>query len=515
MIIGNYSVYKASFIFSLTAGLFLFLISITPKAYAANLTNSSNTITTSRPSASSPFSAGAASGDTLASIYNNGSFYLASDSAKTIKSFTGSYTDVGTIVASQSAALTTVYFGETLGIAAFNGADVLTVPISAMHRIRFTIPTTIPANGDIVITFPSLATGDANNEASPSASTFQFNNMDANAGTLIQIVDDGVNIDASTTPTATNPSGGGDGPDIHIATTSIITAGSVVDIYIGCSAATTSCSAQAPTLINPTKTAVAGTADVWKINVQTRDAGDINLDNATIAVGTIDSVTVRATVDPTLSFTITGIANATAVNSGNTTGCLQDETTNTGIAATATEVNLGLLLDPPGTDVKIRSIAAQRINISTNGAGGYALTATSSGTLINPSTGFFLESSTTPTAFPAATDWFGIHACGLDTYGAGISTTFWNTTASNTQCGTCVTGSGSCPNAVGGGNICKYGWPTQASALTLASDSVGPVGNTVAAGNGIISVAYAGTVDALIPPGEYRTVITYVATPTF
>ncbi len=482
---------------------FLALFLVNNEVYAADLVNSSNTITTSRPSASSPFSAGAASGDTLASIYNNGSFYLASDSAKTIKSFTGSYTDVGTIVASQSAALTTVYFGETLGIAAFNGADVLTVPISAMHRIRFTIPTTIPANGDIVITFPSLATGDANNEASPSASTFQFNNMDANAGTLIQIVDDGVNIDASTTPTATNPSGGGDGPDIHIATTSIITAGSVVDIYIGCSAATTSCSAQVPTLINPTKTAVAGTADVWKINVQTRDAGDINLDNATIAVGTIDSVTVRATVDPTLSFTITGIANATAVNLGNTTGCLQTETTNAGIVATSTEVNLGLLANAPsGTDVKVGNIAAQRINISTNGAGGYVLTATSSGQLINPATGFFLASATTPTAFPASgADWFGIHACGLD-----VTTATWNSTAS-TACNTYISGSTN--------PVCLYAWPTQTTAITLASDATGPVGNSLTAGNGVVSVAYAAATDAGVPPGEYRTVITYVATPTF
>ncbi len=518
MIIGNYSVYKASLIFSLTAGFLLFLYLITPKAYAANLLNSSNTITTSRPSASSPFFVNAATGDTLASIYNNGSFYLASDSAKTIKSFTGSYTDVGTIVASQSAALTTVYFGETLGVAAFKDADVLVVPISARHKIQFTIPTTIPNTGDIIITFPSLATGDANNEASPSASTFQFNNMDANDGTLIKILDDNTDITANTTISATNPSGVGDGPDINITIdTGTIAAGSLVEIFIGCTTvAAGDCTVSTPTLINPTKSAVAGTADVWKINVQTRDDSDINLDNATIAIGTIDSVAVRATVDPTLSFTIVGLANGDQVNLGNTDGCLQAETTNTGIPATATEVNLGLLLDPPGTDVKIRSIAAQRINISTNGAGGYALTATSSGTLINPSTGFFLESSTTPTAFPAATDWFGIHACGLDTYGGGISTTFWNTTATNTECGTCVTGSGSCPDAAGPGtNICKYGWPTQASALTLASDTTGPIGNTVALGNGIISVAYAGTVDALIPPGEYRTVITYVATPTF
>lgn len=518
MIFGNYSIVKIGIIATLLSGFFIFLSSSLLKADAATLIGASNTITTSRPSASSPFSANAATGDTNASIFDNGSFYLASDSAKTVKTATAVLTDVGTIVASQSSALTTVYFAETLGVAAFASADVLFVPITAMHKIQFTIPTTIPNTGDIILTFPSLATGDANNEASPSASTFQFNNMDTLDATLIKILDDDTDITANTTIAASNPSGAGDGPDISITIdTGSIAAGSIVEIFIGCTTvAAGDCSAQTPTLINPTKSAAAGTADVWKIGIQTRDGSDVNLDNATVAVGTIESVTVRATVDPTLSFTITGIANGAAVNLSNTTGCLQDETTNAGIASTATEVNLGLLGNSPLVDAKASNIAAQRINISTNGSGGYVLTATSSGSLINPATGFFLESSTTPTAFPASgADWFGIHACGLDTYNATIGTTFWNTTISDTECGSCPSTSTSCPDASAGTNVCKYGWPTQTSALTLASDSTGPIGNTIAAGNGIISVSYAGGVDALIPPGEYRAVITYVATPTF
>jgi len=441
----------------------------------------------------------------LASIYNNGSFYLASDSAKTIKTATAALTDTGTIVASQSSGLTTVYFAETLGVAAFNGADVLFVPITAMHKIQFTVPTTIPNTGDIILTFPSLATGDANNEASPSASTFQLNNMDANDVTLIKVLDDDTDITANTTISASNPSGAGDGPDISITIdTGSIAAGSLVEIFIGCTtAAAGDCSVQTPTLINPTKTATAGTADVWKIGIQTRDASDVNLDNATVAVGTIDSVTVRATVDPTLSFTITGIANGAAVNTGNVTGCLQTETTNAGITSTSTEVNLGLLANTPsGTDVKVGNIAAQRINISTNAAGGYALTATSSGQLINPATGFFLESSTTPNEFPSSgADWFGLHVCGLD-----VTTATWNSTAS-TACNSYVDGSTD--------PICLYGWPSTGTPLALASDSTGPIANSLVTGNGVVSVAYAASVDAGIPPGQYRTVVTYVATPTF
>src|SRR5690606_9365897 len=96
------------------------------------------------------------------------------------------------------------------------GADVLLFPITAMHHIRFTIATAIPTDGEILISFPALLAGDANNEASPSASTFQFNNMDTDAGTLIKIVDDGTDITSDTTLTATNPAGGGDSPEILI-----------------------------------------------------------------------------------------------------------------------------------------------------------------------------------------------------------------------------------------------------------------------------------------------------------
>lgn len=475
------------------------------KSDAATLVNASNTLTTSRPSASSPLNAALGTSDTLANIFNNGSFYLASDSAKTIKTATGAVTDAGTIVASQSSGLTTVYFAEQAGVVGHAGADVLIVPITAMHKIQFTVPQTIPNTGDIVLTYPTLATGDANNEASPSATTFQFNNMDTNDATLIKVLDDDTDITGNTTISASNPSGGGDGPDIIITIdTGTVAAGSIVEIFIGCTTVSAGdCTVQTPTLINPTKTASAGTADIWKMNVQTRDGSDSNLDNATVAVGTIDSVTVRATVDPTLSFTITGIANGAAVNLGNTTGCLQTETTNAGIASTSTEVNLGLLANTPsGTDVKVGNIAAQRININTNAAGGYALTATTSGQLINPSTGFFLESSTTPNEFPSSgADWFGIHACGLD-----VTTATWNSTAS-TACNTYVDGSSD--------PICLYAWPATTTPLTLASDSTGPIGNSLVTGNGVISVAYAASVDAGIPPGEYRAVITYVATPTF
>lgn len=471
--------------------LFTFLIFSTQNSFAADLVNARDTISTSRPSAASPLSSNVSSGSTTASIFDNGSFFLASDSAQIINSGTGAMVDSSTIVSSQSADLQTVYFGQTVGNNGAAGAHVLMVPITAVHTIQFTTVTEIPAGGDVFITFP----GSADNSASPSATSFAFNGLNAGGGLPATVVTNNITCNASSFVTS---------PAIMCETTGSVSAGTTITIIIGCTSQSSgSCTAQSPRMINPTKTASAGTADIWKLIIETRDAGDGTLDSATVSIGTIESVTVRASIDPTLSFTITGVPNGSPVNTGNTTGCLQTENTNSGISSTSTAVNLGLLADSPsGTDVTVGNIAAQRINISTNGANGYVLTATSSGQLINPTTGFFLASSTTPTAFPASgSDWFGIHACGLD-----VATATWNSTAS-TACNSYISGSTD--------PICLYAWPNTTTPLSIASDATGPIGNSLIAGNGVVSISYAAGADAGVPPGEYRTVITYVATPAF
>jgi hypothetical protein len=288
-------------------------------------------------------------------------------------------------------------------------------------------------------------------------------------------------------------------PAIICDTSNIIAAGTTVSIHIGCTAQSGgTCTTQAPRLINPTKAATAGTADVWKVRVETQDASDATIDNATVSIGTIDSVEVRASVDPTLTFTIAGVSNGVDANTGNATGCLATEDTNAGNVSTATLVNLGVLANTPtAIDTQVGNVAAQLITISTNATGGYNLTATSSGQLQNFATGYAIDSVTTPAAFPNGLHYFGLNACGLD-----VSTGTWG--ANN--CETEITGSS---------NACNYGWPTKTTAVTLATDASGPVGNAIAAGNGLTTVRYAAGVDARVPAGEYQTAVTYVATATF
>lgn len=467
-------------------GILLAMLFMTDSIEAASLSSASATLTTSRPSASTPIQANALSGVGQLSVFNNSSRFLASDSAKTIRG-AGIISNNNIVIASQSADLTTVYLGGTLGTGVGQGADVLFVPITSMHSIKFAVTTTIPSGGRIVLTYP----GAGNNSASPSATTFAFN-------------------DLQNSHVVSNPASGCNtvvvsAPVITCTTNAIISAGTTVTVLVGCSAQSGgSCTTPIPRLINPTKSsATAGAADVWKIGIQTQDnsGSPVNLDNSTVTIGLVESVTVRATIDPSLTFSIVGVANGDPVNVNNTTGCLQTEPTNSGIGSTATEVGLGSLSVAPGTNTKLNNIAAQTLTVTTNGANGYSITATSSGRLTNSATGFSVNSSPTPLQFPASGAFFGLHACGLD-----ADVTNWNSTG-NSACNTYITGSTD--------PICEYAWPTQTGAILIAQDNSGPIGNTVAAGNGIVSVSYAATQDVTLPPGTYQSVVTYVATPSF
>ncbi len=473
-----------------------FLWSARSTVSAATLTSVKDTITTSRPSPASPLSADAASGAVQLSIYNNGSRFLASDSARFINTTSGNTVGNAVTIASQSADLTTIFLPSTAGTSTFtpNGPAVLIDPITSVHQIQFATVNAIPIGGKIVITFP----GSGSNIASPSATTFSFNGLN---GSVTNIKANFSAGSAACTFTAAAP--------VITCTTStaIVTAGTTVTILIGCTTAGTSCSTanQVPTVINPTKTAAAGTGDQWKVLIQTQDASSNLIDSAKAAIATIDSVVVQAVVDSYLTFTIGGVANGSQVNTGNTTGCTisSSETTNTGIASTATIVDLGTLANTPSaTSTQISNEAAQLLTITTNAKNGYALTATASGQLINPETGFFVNSVTSPAVFPNAKPFFGIHPCGLD-----VSATTWVGGGANQTCGSYITGSG--------GTECWYAWPTQTTSLTLASTTTGPIGNTVTAGSGLVTVLYGAGVDPTVPAGSYRSAITYVATGTF
>lgn len=441
-----------------------------PKPALATLSLVKDTITTSRPSASTPLQSTVLVGDTQATIMDNGSRFIASDSAKLIG---GPATLEALNVASMSgsavpsAGQRIVYFSSAAaGSHMANG--VIMTPVTAKHTISFST-TGIPSGGKVQIVFPA---GDTSNQASPSATGFSFNGLVAG-----NVAATGISVSACTPTAATGT--------IECVLSSDF-AGGAVTVTIG---------STTPALINPTKTAVAGTADTWSILIKTLDDSSVLLDSVRARIATIDSVEVYATVDPTFSFTIAGKTTGAAVNVGNTTGCTNTELINTGISSSATDVNLGVL-----TPSAI-NISSQLLTVTTNGSGGYVLTATSGGHLLNPESGYWInDAQTTPTnnntpvpvALTMATTAFGIHPCGLDVTGAT-----WGT------------------GATGGGAGAKYANPSTTYYYTLATDNTGPIDNSIAAGNGLTTVEYAATISAVVPAGNYRTYLTYVATPTF
>lgn len=449
-------------------------------AEAATLGNASDTISTSRPSASAPLAADQAASATQVTIIDNGSFYLASDSA-VIRPDTGETQNTVTVatMSAASGGQRTVTFVGTAPANAHHAGDPLVVSVTAMHTVEFQTIQAVPVSGRIVLTFPALTSGDANNAASPSASTFQFNGL---SDSEVSVLSGTTDISGNITAVVTNPTSGNGGVvTLTLDGATSIPAGTVVNVFLGCTAVnTSSCTTQAPRIINPTKSAAAGTADTWKLRIDTQNASSVNLDTADIRIATIETVQVAATVEPTLTFTIAGINNATTLNNGRVTGCPSStpDVTNAGIASTTNYINLGVI------HTGQINVAAQDMTVSTNAQSGYVLTATSSGKLLNPASGYFFASDTTGSTMTAGTEEFGIHACGTDA-NTGLF--------------------GSASVLSGTGNVA---WPTATTPLTIAS-------RNAAASSLVTTVSYHATVSGGTPTGSYYSVITYVVTPTF
>lgn len=454
---------------------FLVLFLSAGKVSAASLNNAKDTISTSRPSAASSLVAGYTAPITQITITENGSRYIASDSAKLLGGTLEAVTIASMSAANYpSANQRVLYF---TGVTAQNHGIGTTVhvPITAKHTVNFRTIGSIPLNGKIRMIFP---VGEATNQAWPSATGFSFNNLAGQTGpTAPNISVTGMGAAGCSSWTVTASTG-----TIDCVVSAGVTGSANITINIG---------STTPILINPTKAAGAGTADTWGITIKTLDSGGAEIDYAKIKIATIESVEVYATVDPTLTFTIGGIVNATAVNTGNT-ACTNSEVVNTGFDSSATEVNLGVL------GPSQMNISAQLMTVSTNGGGGYSLTATSSGHLIDSDIGYWIaDAQGTPTNndlpvpayVNAGTPAFGIHACGNDvvagTWGTGVT----------------------------GGSNAKYANPSPAYYYILAADTTGPI--IGASGNGMTTVEYAATISTAVPAGSYHTVLTYVATPSF
>jgi hypothetical protein len=462
--------------FILLPVLILFALLIPRQTLA--FSSASDTITTSRPSSSTPLNGNATAGNMYADVYDNKSIFLASDSARlwVTAGHTGP-TPENIYVASASADRTRVYFNSNLASTHPGGYTVLTNGVAARHTITFTLSQNALVNEKINIVFPQPAAGDVY-AASPSATAF----MGLSAGVTTGIT---MTPSAGGTCTITVPN---NYTITCTVTGSQIAAGATITAVVGSST---------PFLLNPTKGNTIGTADSWRLTLRHLTSADGPTGEADyrVAIATIENVEVTAQIDATITWTIAGIpdginlySDGTWGNSGcNSTGF--NFTTNAGAGSTATPnaVNLGYLTNNP-------NYAAQKFTISTNAPGGYVLTATSSGKLKSKANGWEIanvqgtnltaNNTPAPAAMPGGdVDAFGISACGTNA-NASFDT-----------------------NPAAYGNPAT-GTPGTPYSYTLASYN-GPVGSDN------ITVVYGAKAKSTSPAGVYKTTLSYMVTATF
>lgn len=457
------------------------------KAHALGLVNASASATTSRPSASSPLNLSVdplSIGSSGVTVFNNNSTYLSSDSAKFFDS--GAFSENVTIATTSADKLTASFTTSTT--VAHGKASVLTVPITAMHVIAFSPQTAVPIGGKIVIQYPALASSDTN-QASPSANSWVFNGL--NATTDIQMK---TSLGAATCSWGISGNTASGIPTLTCTTaTAAIPAGATVWVFVGCTAATADaqggrCTTQRPLVINPTNTGgTRGTASVKSVGISTQDGSSNILDQSTVKMGTIESVFVVAHVDPTFSFNIDGVAAGTDMHTSQTCSTsYANISTNASFASTPTEVNLGTITSAGNT------YAAQKMTLRSNTGVGYAITATSSGFLINPANGSYIvnaqgnvtgNNTPAPTTINTTTGGYGINPCDAN---SRVSTSVW--------------GQGT-PN---------FANPSPNFYYTLVNYAGAPD----AAGDVIYSI-YGVRAGGSTPPGDYWQIITYTASVTF
>lgn len=343
------------FIFFQSSYIFFFEIPALIPGEGASLTNASVTLSNSRLS----YRAGVASG-------TSGSSIVTIDSSGNADNDTNHLFPKDTLCFTDSSlngciGSTTYQVANIINSTTFNLNTPLTNNLdasgyaiasqSAVHTITFTLANAVPADGDILITIPAVdITGKTNDGFPDTNSSVATNGFDLNGLTAsdVSVTSSGCNNNWNPTETITAGTATTDHTIRIDRQTDSCAAGSTITVTIG----------GTNKLINPapiTSGHTQGTADIYTINVKTRDGSDNTLDQSNIKVAVNEGVLVSATVQETLTVSIAGVSSSTSA-------CGQT----TDVTTTATSV-------PWGTITNFGSFqeAAQTITVSTNADSGY------------------------------------------------------------------------------------------------------------------------------------------------
>lgn len=326
--------------------------------------------------------------------------------------------------------------------------------LTSNHTIAFTSPTGMAAGQTITITFPAqftlpaLGVEDFDLTASGTEQTISGSNGSGIWGvsTSSQII------------TFTSPS------NVGQASTTIFS------IEIGTNA--TAGTAGDSQIQNP----VASTSYAIEIGGTMPDSGQVR-------VAIVDQVTVSASVDTSLSFTVTGVASGATINGSPTT---------TSTTSTSTSIPFGNLTSASG-------MAAHNLSVTTNASNGYTVTVVQTQAL-QSSTGATIDGFANGSDTNTPVVWqnpSGVIA-DPDTYGHwGITSTDGTTTRA------------------GGDEFGSNEWVAPSTTPIVIMGHTGPADGSEA-GTGAATIGYQAQITPLQEAGDdYTTTLRYIATPVF
>jgi len=337
---------------------YIFLVKLPTPVGSANFTNISDTLSNSRLSYRAGVATGAANGsvitiDSSGNADNDTNHLFPKDTV----CFAGANLDgcymqqtysVVSVVNS-----TTFNISPPLGSNALGANDYVIATQSATHTITFTLASAVPSDGDILITIPAVDIAGQTNDGFPDTNTsIATNGFDLNGLGTSNITVSSSGCNNNWTVVAVTAGTASTDHTIRIdRNTDTCAAGSTITVTIG---------DNNKKLINPAPILsghTQGVADIYTINVKTRDGADNTLDESNVKVAVIEGVLVSATVQETLSVTVAGVSSSTSA-------CGQT----TDVTTTATSV-------PWGTIINFGSFieAAQTVTVSTNAVSGYTV----------------------------------------------------------------------------------------------------------------------------------------------
>ncbi|MEN9327384.1 MAG: hypothetical protein RI947_192 [Candidatus Parcubacteria bacterium] len=256
--------------------------------------------------------------------------------------------------------------GQTMALAsalttALDTSNIVISTQSAIHTVTFTTASAVNS-GSVRVIIPAFTTSSTTTidgfpdfGSSVSGSGFDLNGINGSPGTYITCAGGSVTWG---TPTVTLPGSSGSGDhEVNCPFTGTLNSSTSVSITVGTSG---------KKVINPapiTSGHTRGTSDVYTITIRELDGSSNVIDTADVKVAPVEGVLVSATVDTSLTFSITG------VDTTSTSTCGRTASASTGAASTSTTVPFHTI-----TSSDTAYNMAQLLTVSTNSTSGYGVT---------------------------------------------------------------------------------------------------------------------------------------------